>query len=112
MDNPDANRAAIKTTAENAIDPNAEDAYWRANHSAQPYIQADRGYEYYHPAYRYGWETRTQRPTGKWEEVESELERGWDRFKGESRLTWHEAKAAARGAWNRIDKGASRDARR
>ena len=85
-----------------AIDPTVEDAYWRENYSTRPYAQADRAYEYYHPAYRYGWESRMRNGTRQWDEVESDLERGWDKFKGESKLTWSEAKFAAKDAWNRI----------
>src|SRR5215207_7498638 len=37
--------------AAEAIDPTAEDAYWRENHQTQPFAR-NRSYEEYSPAYR------------------------------------------------------------
>ena len=92
-----------------AIDPTTEDTYWRDNYSTRPYAQADRGYEYYQPAYRYGWESRTQNASRSFDEAQSDLERGWDKFKGASKLTWNEAKGATRDAWNRVENATTRD---
>ena len=57
MDKPNANRDATNTTAENAIDPNAEDAYWRDNYKTRPYATSGASYEQFRPAYQYGWES-------------------------------------------------------
>ncbi len=82
-------------------------------------MTADRGYEYYEPAYRYGWESAAHHRGKSWSEVEPELERGWETFrgadfKGESRLqsTWDDVKAAVRDAWDRVAGGSDRAARR
>lgn len=95
-----------------AIDPTAEDAYWRDNYNTRPYVQADRGYEYYQPAYQYGWESRAQHANRSWDEVESDLEGGWEKVKGASRVTWNEAKSATKDAWHRVEKSADRDTSR
>lgn len=89
-----------------------EDRYWRESFGSRPYISADRGYEYYRPAYRYGWESAGRHQGRQWYEVESELERGWERMRGESRSTWQEVKEAVRDAWERVAHGADREARR
>ena len=41
-----------------AVNPDDEDAYWREHHATRPYATADRSYNDYRPAYRYGWESR------------------------------------------------------
>jgi hypothetical protein len=89
-----------------AIDPTREDAYWRDNYRGRPYYDASTPYDVYQPAYRYGWESRARYPTRKFEDVETDLERGWDRAKGKSQLAWDRAKHATRDAWQRLDRAA------
>ena len=89
-----------------AIDPTREDAYWRENYRSRPYYDAEAPYDTYQPAYRYGWESRSKYPDRKFEDVESDLERGWERAKGKSQLEWNRAKNATRDAWHRLDKAA------
>ena len=93
---------AGKSAAEK-VNPTIEDEYWRENYRARPYAKGDMAYETYQPAYRYGWETRSQYAGRKFEDVESDLERGWDKTKGTSRLAWSDAKLAVRDAWHRVD---------
>ena len=93
-----------KAAAE-AIDPTAEDAYWRENYRGRPY--ADTGLDYardYAPAYRYGWESVGVREyEGRtFDDVEPNLRRNWDRSRAGSSLTWERAKDAARDAWERV----------
>ena len=85
------------------VNPTVEDAYWREQYQARPYVAADRGYEYYQPAYRYGWESYPRYRGKRYEDVEPQLERGWTDYRGESTLTWVEARAATRDAWHRLD---------
>ena len=85
------------------VNPTVEDAYWRDNYSTRPYAKADSGYETYQPAYKYGWESRSQYAGKKYDEVESDLERGWDNAKGTSKMAWNDAKGAVRDAWHRVD---------
>src|SRR5687767_1212030 len=46
---------AGKATAE-ALDPTAEDAYWRENYQTRPYRDPNLDYDSYRPAYEYGWQ--------------------------------------------------------
>ena len=96
-----------KAAAE-AIDPTAEDVYWQQTYSSRDYVDKGAPYDEYRPAYRYGWESRTQFPNRRFDEVESDLERGWDRAKANSRLAWDKAKRATRDAWDRVDRSMRR----
>jgi hypothetical protein len=88
-----------------AIDPTAEEAYWRDNYRTRPYYEENLGYDQLAPAYRYGWESHSQFKGRRFDEVESDLERGWDRAKANSSLQWTKAKLATRDAWDRIERG-------
>jgi hypothetical protein len=87
-----------------AIDPVAEDRFWRSNYAGRDYVEGGRPYSYYEPAYRYGWESRQRFAGRRWDDVESDLERGWERAKGESKLAWNNAKAAVMDAWHRVER--------
>jgi hypothetical protein len=65
-------------------------------------VQADRGFDYYEPAYRYGTEAARIHRDRQWNDVEGDLERGWDRARGASHSAWAEVKDAVRDAWNRV----------
>lgn len=84
----------------NAVDPVAEDAYWRDNYSTRPYASGSN-YDEYRPAYGYGVEARTRYPDRSFDEVESELARDWNSKRGSSSLGWDRAKHATRDAWQR-----------
>ena len=90
--------------AAEVVNPTVEDAYWRENYRMRPYIDSSRPYDFYEPAYRYGWESRTRYLGRRFEDVEPELERDWERFKGNSKLAWREAKEAVRDSWHRVER--------
>jgi hypothetical protein len=95
--------AATGTTgATDIADWTTEDAYWRQNYSSRPYVRADRGYEYYQPGYRYGFESARRFRGRDWNEVESDLRTGWDRFEYRAQSTWENVKDAVRDAWDRV----------
>lgn len=85
------------------INPTVEDAYWRENYKSRPYVDANRSYDDYQPAYKYGWESRGQYAGKRFEDVEPQLESGWDKARGASRQTWNEARNATRDAWHRVE---------
>ena len=87
-----------------AVNPTAEDAFWREEYRNRPYYEQGIAYDEYAPAYRYGWESRGRYSGRKYDEVESDLGRDWDRFKGKSRLEWERARMATRDAWHRVEK--------
>jgi uncharacterized protein (TIGR02271 family) len=87
--------------AAEAIDPTAEDAYWRENYKTRSYAKGT-DYTTLAPAYRYGWESR-QRYAGKsFEEVEPNLRSDWDRSHGSAGMAWDKAKMAVRDSWDRV----------
>ena len=86
------------------MDPTVEDAYWKTNYSKRKYVESNTDYATYQPAYRTGYEGRSQYPGKKYEEVEADLRRNYEKSKGNSNLTWDKAKHATRDAWYRLDK--------
>ena len=85
-----------------AIDPTAEEAYWRKNYSSRPYVTSGATFDEYGPAYRYGVDAYGRYEGRSFDQAEPELMRDWDRAKGTSRLTWESAKHAARDSWQRL----------
>lgn len=79
-----------------------EDAYWRSAFGSRPYGRADRGYEYYRPGYRYGFESAHRYRGRQWSEVESDLQSGWDKYEHRAQSTWENVKDAIRDAWDRV----------
>ena len=78
------------------------EAHLREQYPTRAYASAERPYEHYQPAYRYGHTSATQHAGREWSEVEGDLERGWDRARGASTSAWHDVKDAARDAWDRV----------
>ena len=102
-----ANRDDITTgsaTSGVSGDWSTEDRYWRDNWRSRPYVTADRGYEYYQPGYRYGYESATRYRGRDWNDVENDLRTGWDRAEYKGKSTWENMKDAVRDAWNRVTK--------
>jgi hypothetical protein len=94
---------------EESIDPTAEDAYWHENYHTRPYAESGRDYNYYRPAYEYGWESYGRYRGRAFEEVEPELSRDWaSRHQGSS-MTWEKAKQAARDSWERLEHAVNGD---
>lgn len=91
---------AGKAAAE-AVNPTAEDAYWRETYQREPYYVTGRAYEEYRPAYEMGWIAASRYP-GDFETVEPELSRDWGRARAQSSLEWAQAQPAARAAWDRV----------
>lgn len=87
-----------------AVNPTAEEAYWRSSYKTRPYVEPNLDYDQYGPAYRYGWESRSRYVGRPFDEVEDDLQRDWDRNRGKSTLEWDRAKLATRDAWDRVDR--------
>src|SRR5436309_13272097 len=84
-----------------AVDPTAEDAYWRENYKTRGYIERGKDYSYYAPAYRYGWESRQRYSGQQFDQVEPQLRKDWA-AQGKTGLAWDQAKLAVKDAWDRI----------
>jgi hypothetical protein len=89
-----------------------EDDYWRAHYRSRDYVGASDDYDSLRPAYRYGWESRLRHPNSRWEDAESDLERGWNKTKHRAELGWDRAKHAVRDAWHRVEERLPGDADR
>jgi hypothetical protein len=81
--------------------PAEEAAYWSENYAKRGYVERDRPYGDYEPAYQHGWESRARIGSRPFREVEGDLERGWEKAKGASQLAWAQARKAVSDAWHR-----------
>ena len=102
-------RTSDRSKAESKADKHdwsTDDAFWQANYSSRAYAAADRPYEHYQPAYRYGHEAATTAATEReWNDVESDLRGGWDSYEyrgASNKSTWEEIKDATKDAWDRV----------
>ncbi len=104
MANRDVNPTQGFGATDRQLDWQLEETYWRDNWSTRPYASADRGFEYYQPAYRYGAESATRFNGRQWNDVEKDLRIGWDRYEHRGQSTWENVKDAVRDGWDRITK--------
>jgi hypothetical protein len=89
-----------------AIDPTAEEAYWRGKFADRPYVQGGSKFDDYGPAYRHGADAYGRSKGRSFDDAEPELKRDWERVRGKSRLSWDHAKDATRDAWQRVSDAA------
>jgi len=94
---------------EESFDPTVEDAYWRENYRTRPYAESNREYDYYRPAYEYGWESHGKYHGRGFDDVESELSTDWTAHNKSSDFTWDKAKHAVRDSWERMERTVSGD---
>lgn len=87
-----------------------EDDYWRTHYANQEYVEPNAPYSAYQPAYRTGYEGRSQYPGKTYDEVEADLRRDYEKSKDHARLAWDKARNAARAAWNRVELAGLSDA--
>ena len=86
---------AGKEVAE-AANPTIADIYWSTNYSSRPYIKKGANYEYYRPAYNFGYEQRVANSNKKFDETEQLFRTKWDSSKNVKKLEWNEAREAVR----------------
>lgn len=87
----------------NPTNPLVEDEYWRLHYQQQPYVNQGEHYELFQPAYKHGWEGRSQCEGRTFEEAEAELRRDWESSAHCEQLEWERAKRAAEDAWRRVE---------
>ena len=88
--------------ASEAVNPTAEEAFWRDNYSKEPYYESGRTFDDYGPAYRLGL-TGRERYQDQWTSVEPRLASEWESTRGNSTLNWERARPASQAAWSRAD---------
>src|SRR4051812_13514754 len=72
-----------------AVNPTAEEAYWRENYNKEPYYESGRTFDDYGPAYRLGLSGRERyQDHDQWTGVEPRLASEWESNRGNSTLNW------------------------
>ena len=94
---------AGKDAAE-AVNPTAEELFWRETYVREPYYVKGRAYEYYAPGFRAGWEGRVRHDGRTFAVAEPELKVGYNLTKSELDPDWQDVRPAARAAWDRVDR--------
>jgi uncharacterized protein (TIGR02271 family) len=86
------------------VNPTEEDAYWRENYKNEPYVEKNRSYEEYQPAYQTGYEgySKYGSQARSFDEVEPSLQQEYTQNWGQSSLGWDKARHAARAAWEKL----------
>ena len=79
-----------------------EESYWRDNFARRPYVQSGRDFDFYRPAYRFGYEASDRYQGEEWDDVEADLRRDWDAYDDRGQSTWEQIKSAVRDAWDRV----------
>ncbi|PZO38458.1 MAG: hypothetical protein DCF19_16165 [Pseudanabaena frigida] len=84
------------------VNPTFEDNHWRETYSSRPYVEGDRTYEEYQPAYRTGYEgyDRYGHSGRSYSEIETDLQRDYEANQT-GNLPWEKAKHAVKDAWDR-----------
>jgi hypothetical protein len=83
-------------------EPVFDDDYWRESYRGSPYVDPRRQYEYYQPAYRFGWESYSRYGRRSFEELDDTLREEWEQDRDPASPSWEEAREAARDAWDRV----------
>ncbi|HEY9229985.1 MAG TPA: hypothetical protein VIP11_25260 [Gemmatimonadaceae bacterium] len=94
-------RPGVRTDRELG-DWNIEETYWRDNWQTRPYATADRGFDFYRPAYRYGFESAQRNRGREFDDVAQDLEIGWETYEYRNQSKWAHVKEAVRDGWNRL----------
>lgn len=85
-----------------AVNPTAQETYWREHHASQPYANQEYSYLHYSPAYRTGYEAVTKYAGKTFEEIESDVALDYERNRADSALPWDQARHATHAAWSKI----------
>ncbi len=91
------------SSAGEAVNPTAEESFWRETYIREPYYIQGRNFEYYAPGFRAGWEGRVRYDGRTFEGAESDLAAAYNASKSEIEPSWIDIRPAARAAWNRVD---------
>ena len=98
-----AGALAGKSAAE-AVNPTAEETYWRETFVREPYYSAGKPFEYYAAGFRAGWKGRVNHDGRTFDQAENELKADYNRTRTELEPEWSEVRPAARAAWERVDR--------
>ena len=91
---------ADKTNRGQWVYPENEAAYWKKQHSQQPY--AKNSYEQYEHAYRTGYTSFEKYPGKKFDEVEESVANDYETGKPDTALPWDTVRPAVSSVWDRM----------
>jgi hypothetical protein len=89
--------------AAEAVNPTAEERFWRVEYVREPFYVPGKNFEYYAPGFRAGWEGRVREDGRGFWEAEADLKAGYDIGKSELDPEWEDVRAAAKAAWDRVE---------
>ena len=92
-------------SAAEAVNPTAEETFWKETYSQEPYYVHGKPYEYYAAGFRAGWEGRVRYDGRTFEDAEPQLKAEYARAKTVLDQGWLDVRPAARAAWDRVDRG-------
>ena len=92
-----------------AVNPTAEDIYWRKSYASESYHNPQYSYDDYASAYKMGYENRAKYAGQSWEQAQSAMQNDWERSKGASRLAASDAMRATKAAWDRVERAVPGD---
>lgn len=84
-----------------AVNPTQEEAYWRENHTSQPFATTG-DYEQFQPGYRTGYQGFAKHAGRNYDDVETDLAKDYEQETGGTGLPWDQARHATRAAWARL----------
>jgi|GEM_PF-795488 len=90
-----------KSSQGRAVDPQKEAAYWREQHSKQPYAK-NSSYEQFEHAYRTGYEAFLKHQGKNFDEVEESVASDYEDAKPDSALPWDTVRPAVSSVWDRM----------
>jgi hypothetical protein len=97
---PDENKK--QSTTSPAADWKKEEAYWREQHSQQPYADKGRSYDDYATAYQVGVEGVGKYPGRSYPDIEDSLALDYEHAGPASALPWDRARPAVKAAWEKL----------
>lgn len=81
------------------------DSWFEDEVEALQELDTERGYKYYRPGFRYGWEAAGRHRGRGWPEAEGDVEREWrEEFEGRADRDWEDYRHAIRHAFERAMK--------
>ena len=89
--------------AAEAVNPTAEEQFWRETFVREPYYVRGRNWGYYAPGFRAGWEGRVRHDGRSFADAEPALMAGYNASKTDLSPGWSEMRPAAKAAWERVD---------
>ena len=93
--------AGGKSDQSGGVDPGKEAAYWREQHSKQPYAK-NYSYDQFEHAYKTGYNSFLKYPGQNFADVEDDIALGYEQEKPGSALPWDTVRPAVNAVWERM----------